>query len=168
MCAQSQSPRPDSFAANAQPIEVLTGNEFSILRLWEIDRVPPPLSGSYHFMVRNSQSEKREIIVEIADPVVVQVEVSTRERIQLGSSFWICCAEKHLANYVWQKDDYPPDDRLCVGQLDPEDLITAIRWALMLKGALLFKPNLIVTSVPYHLKSGNTNGKPKRGPDESG
>jgi len=31
--------------------------------------------------------------------------------------------------------------------------------SLMLKGALLFKPNVIVTSVPYHLKSGNKNGK---------
>jgi hypothetical protein len=33
----------------------------------------------------------------------------------------------------------------------------------MLKGALLFKPNVIVTSVPYHLKAGmeakNGNGR---------
>jgi len=130
MCAQSQSPRPDSFAANTRPIEVVTENGFSILRGWEIHRVPPPLSGSYHFMVRNFQGLEREIIVEIADPVVVQVEVSTRERIRLGSSFWICCAEKHLANYVWQKDDYPPDDKLWVSQLEPEDLITAIRWRI--------------------------------------
>jgi len=36
--------------------------------------------------------------------------------------------------------------------------------SLMLKGALLFKPDVIVTSVPYHLKSGNR--KPKRRPDE--
>jgi hypothetical protein len=27
--------------------------------------------------------------------------------------------------------------------------------SLMLKGALLFKPNVIVTSVPYHLKGVN-------------
>jgi len=30
--------------------------------------------------------------------------------------------------------------------------------SLMLKGALLFKPDIIVTSVPYHLKSMNRNG----------
>jgi amino acid transporter len=30
--------------------------------------------------------------------------------------------------------------------------------SLMLKGAMLFKPNVIVTSVPYHLKSRNRNG----------
>jgi amino acid transporter len=40
--------------------------------------------------------------------------------------------------------------------------------SLMLKGALLFKPDVIVTSVPYHLKSRNKNGKPKHRPDESG
>jgi len=36
--------------------------------------------------------------------------------------------------------------------------------SLMLKGALLFKPNVIVTSVPYHLKgtldAKIENGKP--------
>jgi hypothetical protein len=37
--------------------------------------------------------------------------------------------------------------------------------SLMLKGALLFKPDVIVTSVPYHLKSGSKNGKLNRGPD---
>jgi amino acid transporter len=31
--------------------------------------------------------------------------------------------------------------------------------SLMLKGALLFKPDVIVTSVPYHLKSRNRNGE---------
>jgi hypothetical protein len=35
----------------------------------------------------------------------------------------------------------------------------------MLKGALLFKPDVIVTSVPYHLKSGSKNGKLNRGPE---
>jgi hypothetical protein len=40
--------------------------------------------------------------------------------------------------------------------------------SLMLKGALLFKPDVIVTSVPYHLKSRNKNGKPEHKSDESG
>jgi amino acid transporter len=34
--------------------------------------------------------------------------------------------------------------------------------SLMLKGALLFKPNVIVTSVPYHLKSLKENGNGKQ------
>jgi amino acid transporter len=39
--------------------------------------------------------------------------------------------------------------------------------SLMLKGALLFKPNVIVTSVPYHLKSGSKNGKVEPEPKEN-
>jgi hypothetical protein len=31
--------------------------------------------------------------------------------------------------------------------------------SLMLKGSLLFKPNVIVTSVPYHLSDRNGHGK---------
>jgi hypothetical protein len=58
--------------------------------------------------------------------------------------------------------------------LHPDQMVTVVlpefipaRWwqhllhnqsSLMLKGALLFKPNVIVTSVPYHLKNRNSNG----------
>jgi len=121
---------PDSVAANTRPIELVTENGFSIWRSWEIDRVPPPLAGGYHFIVRNSQSLEREITVELADDVVVQVEVSTRGRIRQGNTFWICCAEKHLANHVWENDDCPRDGKLRVNRLDPDDLITAIRWRI--------------------------------------
>ncbi len=88
------------------------------------------MTGSYHFIVRDSQSLEREITVELADDVVVQVEVSTRGRIRQGNTFWICCAERHLANHVWENDDCPRDDKLRVNRLDPDDLITAIRWRI--------------------------------------
>jgi hypothetical protein len=119
---------PDSVPAITRPIELVTENGFAILRLWEIDRMPPPKAGSYHFMVRNPPSLEREIIVEIADDLVVQIELKTRRRILPGSSYWICCAERHLATYLWENDDYPLGDRLCVNQLDPEDVMSAIRW----------------------------------------
>ena len=114
--------------ANTRPIELVTENGFSILRVWEIDRVPPPLAGNYHFMVRNPQSLAREITVKIADDLVVQIELQTRRRILLCSSFWIYCAERHLATYLWENDAYPLGDRLCVSRLDPEDFALAIRW----------------------------------------
>jgi len=121
---------PDSIAANTQPIELVTENGFSILRLWEIEGSPPPIDGNYRFLVRNPESVERKIAVERTNALALRIELITRGRIRQGSSFWICCAEKHLANYVWQKDDYPPDDKLCVSQLEPEDLITAIRWRI--------------------------------------
>ena len=42
--------------------------------------------------------------------------------------FWIYAAERHLANYLWEQDNYPPGDKLRVEDLDPEDCILALRW----------------------------------------
>jgi hypothetical protein len=118
----------ESVPADARPIELVTENGFSILRPWEIDRVPPPIDGNYPFLVRNPQSLERVVAVEIADDAVVQIELQTRLRILLSSSFWICCAERHLAIYVRENDDYPPGDRLRVEQLGAEECMAAIRW----------------------------------------
>ena len=92
--------------------------------------MPPLIAESYPFLVRNAQSVEREITVVIADEIVVQIELATRGRIRQGNSFWICCAERHLAIYVWEKDDYPRGDKLRVNRLDPDDLMTAIRWQI--------------------------------------
>ena len=119
---------PDSFPENTLPIELITENGFSILRVWEIDQLPPPMAGNYHFMVRNPQGLDREITVEFAAEVVLQIELRTRGRVLPGSSFWISCAERHLAIYLWENNDYPRSDKLWIKELDPEDCMTAIRW----------------------------------------
>jgi amino acid transporter len=62
-----------------------------------------------------------------------------------------------LLEYIEQVDDERPDDFVTI--LLPE--FVPARWwhhllhnqrALLIKGALLFRPNIVVTSVPYHLK----------------
>ena len=133
MRKQSERAIPDSLQVTTRPIELVTENGFSILRLWEIDRVPPPLAGNFHFMVRNPPSRAREIIqreitVEIADRLFVEIAIRTSGRILAGNSFWICCAERHLATYLWESNDCPSGDKLRVTQLDPDDIIIAIRW----------------------------------------
>ena len=61
-----------------------------------------------------------------------------------------------LLEYIEQVDDERPDDFVTI--LLPE--FVPARWwhhllhnqrALLIKGALLFKPNIVVTSVPFHL-----------------
>ena len=128
MNAQLQNSLPESSPAEPRPIEVLTENGFSISRLWEINRVPPQSDGNYAFKVRNSQSMERVVAVQIVDDVVGEIELQTRLRILLSSSFWICCAERHLATYVYENDDYPLGDRLRVEQLSAEEWMSAIRW----------------------------------------
>jgi hypothetical protein len=126
--AQLQNSFPESSPEETRPIELLTENGFAISRLWEINRVPPPADGNYQFNVRDPQSMERVVAVEIADDAVVQIEQRTRLRILLSSSFWMCCAERHLATYVWENDDYPPGDRLRLETLSPEECVSAIRW----------------------------------------
>ena len=128
MAAQPETPQSDKSPARTRPIELLTENGFIILRAWEIEGVPPPISGTYHFRVRNPQNVERDIIVEVADAIVARIAIQTGGRILLQSSFWICCAERHLANYVWETGDYPVNNELRVEQLDPEDIVSALRW----------------------------------------
>jgi hypothetical protein len=128
MHARSEMSMAENLPANTRPIELVTENGFSILRPWEIGRVPPPMSGSYPFLVRNPQSLERVVVVKIADDAIMQIELQTRLRILLSSPFWICCAERHLATYVYENDDYPPGDRLRVEQLSAEECMSAIRW----------------------------------------
>ena len=118
---------PENSPSSIRPIELFTENGFSIVRLWEIDRTPAPVSGDYPFVVRNPQNIEREIKVEITEDLVVQVTMRSRGRILLYSTFWISCAERHLAIYLWENDDYPPGDKLSVTLLDPDDCDLALR-----------------------------------------
>ena len=118
----------EGLPAKACPIELVTENGYSIRRRWEIDQVPPPAGSNYHFLVRNPQNFERQVTVEIAEELVLQIELRTGQRILVSNSFWICCAERHLATCLWENDAYPAADRLCISQLDPEDLMSAIRW----------------------------------------
>jgi hypothetical protein len=130
MAARKERPAHKRSPAKHRPVELVTENGFCILRLWEIDGESPPDAGKYHFVVRNPHGleRAREIVVAVADDAAAQIEKFTRGRIPLRNSFWVYCAERHLANYVWQHDDYPPSGRLSVDQLTPEDFAQAIRW----------------------------------------
>jgi hypothetical protein len=126
--AQINQNNPDDLTANRRPIEFLTENGYAIVRSWEIDRVPVPINGTYSFVVKREQGPEREIVVTIAAELFANILRQTRAKISNSCSFWICCAERHLANYLWEKDDYPPGDELAVDHLDPEDVMSAVNW----------------------------------------
>jgi len=112
---------------SSDPIEFITENGFSIVRPWESGKSPRPTNGRHRFAVSDGFIE-REVAVEISRHVVTEASVRTRGRIELSDSFWICCAERHLANYVSEHADFPEDDELIVERLDPEDVLLAVRW----------------------------------------
>ena len=98
------------------------------MRRWELEQTPPPATGIYSFVVRNPLGEEREITIVLSDEVVAQTKFRTAERIQPNSTFWICCAERRVADHLHKHADFPDSDCLRIEELNREDTLLAIRW----------------------------------------
>ena len=132
MAAQNQRLETDESFAEAQPIELVTENGFRILRAWEIQNAAPPTDDKLTFLVRDSNKPETEttIVVEFTANSLFQIEKYSQGRIVAGNAFWTYCAERHLANYVFENDDYPRDATFKIDQLTSEDFDQATRWNL--------------------------------------
>lgn len=112
---------------SSDPIEFITENGFSIVRPWEFGESPRPADGRCRFGV-NDGFIQRDVTVEISRCLLKEVSLRTRGRIEMSGSFWICCAERHLANYISEHADFPENDELIVEKLNREDILLALRW----------------------------------------
>ena len=128
MAVKKENLEVDSAAARCRPIELITENGFSIVRVGGRDETSRAPEGVYVFMVRDPEGSERENTVEIDQHAANEITRRSRGRISSESSYWICCAERHLTEYLWENDKYPPDEKLTVEQLTLEDLNLAIRW----------------------------------------
>lgn len=128
MAVKKENLEVDSAAARFRPIELITENGFSIVRVGESDGPRRAPEGRYVFMVSDPEGSEREITVGIDQQAVNEITLRSRGRISSESSYWICCAERHLAEYLWENDSYPPDGNFRVDQLTLEDLNLSIRW----------------------------------------
>jgi hypothetical protein len=125
---QTDRSLPEELELDVQPIEFLTENGYSIYRPWEIGGVTPPANGSFLFLVRSPEGRQRNVLVEIAESLITRMEIHTSGRVQLVSAFWICCGERHLANFLWEQGECPPDDHLIVNHIDPDEMILGTNW----------------------------------------
>jgi hypothetical protein len=114
--------------SSAKPIEFLTENGFAIVRPWEADGSPAPTEGVFHFIVRDPHNAECEVTVEVAHELFAETALHTRGRIQASNSFWICCAERHLSEYITEHDGCPDGNRLSVESLDCAEVMLALRW----------------------------------------
>ena len=119
---------PISTAAAQRPIEFLTENGFSIIRLSDIDKSIPAVGATHEFLVRDPDGYELHITVQISSDAMAEVGWRCRGRIANESSYWISLAERHLATYLWKNDDYPPDAKLEVNDLTLDDIDLAGRW----------------------------------------
>jgi hypothetical protein len=113
---------------SSNSIELITENGFSIIRPWESGNSPAPTGGQCRFRVSDASGMEREVTVEISHRVMAETSRYTRGHIQPSSSFWICCAERHLAHYLDEHDRLPDGNHLTIETLDREELLLAIRW----------------------------------------
>ena len=114
--------------AGVQPIELQTENGFSIIRRCDVDKSSSIGGATHSFIVRDPYGYELDITVDITDASVAEIISRSRGRLTLASSYWIACAERHLATYLWEQEDYPPDAKITVDYLTPDDLDLALRW----------------------------------------
>ena len=119
---------PDRLANDSSPIQYVTENGFSIIRLCDIDESITAGGTKHSFAVRDPHRYELEITIDISDSAVAEIISRSRGRLSLNSSYWICCAERHLADYLWENGDYPPEARLKVEVLTLNDLNLARHW----------------------------------------
>jgi hypothetical protein len=116
---------PERFS---QPIQYLTENGFSIIRLADIDKSISAVGATHEFLVRDPHEYELHITVHISGKVIGEVDWRCRGRISNESSYWLSLAERHLATYLWENDDYPPEAKLEVDDLTLDDIDLARRW----------------------------------------
>jgi hypothetical protein len=117
-----------SYDDDENAIHFLTENGFVILRPWEANDAVAPAEGAFRFRVQSADGIDREISVGISNQLLRETALRTRGRIQAANQFWICCAERRLANYLMEHDEFPPANEMKIDMLDREDLLLAIRW----------------------------------------
>jgi hypothetical protein len=128
MAVKQENLEVESAAARCGPIELITENGFSIVRADEIDGRESRVAGKYAFVVSDDHGDQLEITVELDEKIFVEITLRSRGRITNQNSYWVCCAERHLADYLWENNRCPPHERLRVECLTPRDINLAIRW----------------------------------------
>jgi hypothetical protein len=118
----------DSYPPSLSSIHLQTENGFSIVRRRGVDGSNSSAGTAHCFIVQDTDGDELEITVDITDRAVAEIARRSRGCLSLRSSYWIAFEERHLATYLWEHGDYPPDGRLTINDLTLDDLDLARRW----------------------------------------
>jgi|SRR5205085_11884788 len=119
---------PQSKGRKRALIELVTENGFHIIRACELASAPDNVQGVHRFIVCDQFECAREVVVEFAPAARVQLERGSRYRLTPACSFWLECAERALAAYLWTQDACPPDARLVLQKVCLNELELARCW----------------------------------------
>ena len=120
--------RPDRFPLATPPIKYLTENGFSIVRLSEIDPLVIDTPRECRFFVQHENRIEREVQVGFDENLIARLRIRRRIPLSETSVFWLVCAESCLAKYLWEKNEFPPNGRLIINELAPDELMLALHW----------------------------------------
>lgn len=129
MAVSRRQINPDQLANRTSPIQYVTENGFSIVRLCEVDGSVVDTATECCFLVRNEHEREREVTVHFDESVVARIQSRRRTRLLDSSVLWLVCAEKCLATYLWERSDYPAGRRLIISELRPDELLLATHWS---------------------------------------
>ena len=125
---QNRKYATDPRAATLNPIQVLTENGYRIIRLSDIDESISDGGIEHRFIVRDPDGYELDVTVTLDARTAAELVRRSEGRITFESSFWINSAERHLAEYLWEHNDFPPGASIIVDQPTIEDLDLARRW----------------------------------------
>ena len=120
---------PDRLAKKISPIQYVTENGFSIIRLCDVDKSVTATSRECRFLVRNERGWEREVTVAFEESLIAQIQSRRRSRLLDSSVLWLVCAEQCLATYLWENDDYPEGGQLIIRDLPADQLLLATHWS---------------------------------------
>ena len=120
---------PDCLAKQTSPIQYVTENGFSIVRLCDVDKSVTDTPRECRFLVRNERGWKREVVVDFDVDLIKQIQGQRRTRLADSSVLWLVCAEQCLATYLWENDDYPEGGRFNIRELSVDQLLVATHWS---------------------------------------
>jgi hypothetical protein len=128
MLARQEILMVDALTEPSRPTEFQTDNGFSLIRFSDLNHSIPATGFVHQFVVRDPDGFELEVTVEITAMLASALARRSQGHLSNDSPYWICCAERHLAEYLWKNEDYPPDGKLTVDEPILTDLNLARRW----------------------------------------
>ena len=128
MAMRNEAPQSPSAAREQPLISHVTENGFTIIRLSEMKASFNDTAQEYCFVVRNPRGWEREVTVEFNEELIAMFESRRRNPLLTRSSFWLNCAERCLAAYLWEHDGYPPGGEITISELCADDVVLATHW----------------------------------------
>lgn len=98
--------------SSCHPIELMTENGYRIARARDLNKTFQEAPDEHTFIVRSRFSQRHKVVVMFPPPAIRMVERKRYSTPPLENPFRVECAERALADYLWQKDALPPGGRL--------------------------------------------------------